>query len=404
MNPKPSDENDPLSAEIDAALDGVHLQDLDAKQRAAPSKNDDREHKRGTIVGISGNDVFVEIGPRMQGVLSLSEFETPPKVGATFEFRLHGLDDELWRLSRRAAPQAAAAAGESVEVGALVKARITGQNTGGLEAKLGNLTAFMPASQSGVRQGENLAALVGQTLLCKVLEVDPAKRRVVISRRAVLDQERDVARTESVGRISAGQKLSGKVTRIEQFGAFVDLGGGLEGLLHVSQISHKRVENPAEVLKQGETVEVLVLEIQEGGKRISLSRKALEPDPWADAARRYSVDQVIEGKVTRVSEFGAFVELEPGIEGLLHVSQMGKERVRRAGDLFKPGQSVSVRISAIEPDRNRISLSRIDSRGAILGSEDSVDAAVINEALRTTPAKPLGTSLGALFKKLDKPT
>ena len=398
MSAKARNDNDPLSAEIDAALAGVNLQEID-QQKSGPAAGG-RDMVRGQVVGISGNDVFVELGPRKQGVALLSEFETPPKTGEVFDFKLNGREDDLWKLSRRAAQELSEAS--QIAVGALVKARVTGQNTGGLELRIGPLAAFMPTSLAGLRPGEALAALLTQTLVCEVLEIDPQRGRVLLSRRALVERERAEQRKESVGRFSEGQRVSGKVTRVEAFGGFVDLGGGLEGLVHVSNISRKRVENAASVLKPGETVEVVILEIKDGGKRVGLSMKALEPDPWDGAAQRYSVDMVVSGKITRLSDFGAFVELEPGLEGLLHVSQMGKERVRRPSELVKAGQEISVRVSAVEPERQRLSLSRLDSRGAVLGSEESVDAREIDQAMNTQQPKRAGTNLGSLLGKALK--
>jgi small subunit ribosomal protein S1 len=407
------DPQDPLSAEIDAALEGVDLQNLpsaDAPRSSQPSgtiggmgggkgggKPAASNLRRGTIVGVSGDDVFVELGPRVQGVISLKEFDTPPKVGEAFDFTLHGREDDLWILSRREA--AALAAWDEVETGSLVKARVTGQNTGGLELKVGPMAAFLPASQVGLRHEENLAAYIGQTLTCRVLEVDRDRKRILLSRRAVLEKERELAVRESLGRLSAGQIVRGKVTRVETFGAFVDLGGGIEGLVHVSNLSRRRVESAGDVVAVGQEVQAQILKIKDGGKRIGLSMKVLEPDPWDTAPSRYAVDAIIAGRITRLAEFGAFVEVEPGLEGLLHVSQMGKDRVRRASDLFKPGEAITVRVVTVDPAQRRLSLSRLDSRGAVLGSEEAVDASVIDEALKRSSAKPALTNLGSLFRK-----
>lgn len=389
---------DPLQQEIDSALGGMNLQEIDLRPRAGT----DRNHKRGTVVGITGDDVFVEIGPRMQGVISISEFEAPPKVGEQFDFTLHGREDELWKLSRREAK--ALAAWDEVEVGSIVKAKVTCVNTGGLELKVGPLSAFMPASHVSLSREENLSQFLTQTLTCEVLEVDREKKRILLSRRSVLASEREEGRKEVVGKFQAGMTVGGKVTRVEPFGAFVDLGNGVEGLVHVSNISRKRVENATQALSPGQSVHVMILEIKEGGKRIGLGMKQLEPDPWADAARRYPVDTVIEGTVTRLMEFGAFVELEPGLEGLVHVSQLAKDRVRRPGDVVKPGQKLTVRVLAVEPSKSRLSLSRMDPRGALIGSEDSVDTNVIDSAMKANEGKPLGTNLGNLFRKLkDEP-
>ncbi|MFN0006925.1 MAG: 30S ribosomal protein S1 [Planctomycetota bacterium] len=405
MTPTP-DPKDPLSAEIDAALEGVDLQNLDAREAATTAKADaargkkparDSKLRPGTITGISGDDVFVDLGPRMQGVISLGEFEEPPKVGAKYEFSLHGREDELWLLSRKEA--VAIAAWDEVEVGSLVKARVSGQNTGGLEAKIGPMAAFLPSSQVGLRHEDNLGSYIGQTLTCLVLEVDRDRKRILLSRRAVLEKEREGEVKERLGKIATGQVVRGKVTRVESFGAFVDIGGGLEGLVHVSNLSRRRVENAGSMLAVGQEVQAQIFEIKDGGKRIALSMKALEPDPWDGVASRWSVDSVVEGRVTRIAEFGAFVELEPGLEGLLHVSAMAKDRVRRPRDLVKDGEKITVRIVSIDPAQRRLSLSRLDPRGAVLGSEEAVDANVIDEALVKNRSEPAKTNLGNLFKK-----
>ena len=403
MTPDPKD---PLSAEIDAALEGVDLQNLDQAGAPAPAKAGPAKGAKparssnlrtGTITGISGDDVFVELGPRVQGVISLAEFEEKPAVGAKYEFTLHGREDELWLLSRKEA--LALAAWDEVEVGSLVKARVTGQNTGGLELKIGPMAAFLPASQVGLRHEADLSSYIGQTLTCQVLEVDAGRKRILLSRRIVLEKERESEVKERLGRISTGQVVKGKVTRVESFGAFVDIGGGLEGLVHVSNLSRRRVENAGSVVSTGQEVEVQVLEIQEGGKRIGLSMKALEPDPWEGVKSRFATDSVVEGRVTRIADFGAFVELEPGLEGLLHVSAMAKDRVRRPRDLVKVGETLAVRIVAIDPAQRRLSLSRLDPRGAVLGSEEAVDANVIDEAIVKNASQPAKTNLGSLFKK-----
>src|SRR5262245_45368334 len=187
MTPDPEKPKDALSEEIDAALEGVDLQNLDAAGAPAPSKAGAAHGKKparnsnlrpGTITGIMGDDVFVDLGPRMQGVISLTEFEEPPRIGAKFEFSLHGREDELWLLSRKEA--LAIAAWDEVEVGSLVKARVSGQNTGGLELKIGPMAAFLPASQVGLRHEDNLAGYIGQTLTCLVLEVDRERKRILL--------------------------------------------------------------------------------------------------------------------------------------------------------------------------------------------------------------------------------
>jgi len=388
-----------LDREIDAALEGVDLQEIGGPSRPSAEKRTsggDRLYV-GVVEGLSGDDVIVELGPRMQGVASLQEFDEPPQVGDRFQFMLRGREDELWILSRRDA--VALATWDELEVGSQVKARVSGQNKGGLELKIGGHDAFMPASQAALERVEDLSGMIGQTLVCQVMEIDRQRRRVVLTRRAVLEQERRAALEESVGKLHAGLVLRGKVTRIESFGAFVDMGGGLEGLVHLSNLSRRRVERAGDVVQVGQEVQVQVLEIKEGGKRVGLSMKALEPDPWDDVDLRYAVDSIVQGKVTRLLEFGAFVELEPGLEGLLHVSQMSAARLRRPSEAVKPGEELSVRIQAIDPSARRLSLSRLDARGAVIGSEDAIDEGELSRVLDSSPAAPLGTNLGALFKK-----
>ena len=197
--------------------------------------------------------------------------------------------------------------------------------------------------------------------------------------------------------------VKGKVVRMESFGAFVDLGHGIEGMVHVSNISHRRVGRPDEILRIAQEVEVQILEIKEGGKRIGLGMKQLEPDPWDEVQDRFNVDAVFTGKVRRLAEFGAFVELVPGVEGLLHVSQFGEGRIRHAKDVLKDGQEITVRISKLDVPARRVSLSRFDTRGILLGSDEAADGGLIDEVLSEGSNQSFGNNLGAIFKKaLDK--
>jgi ribosomal protein S1 len=390
---------DELHSEIEAALQGVDLQRLDATEAEAEatSRRRDRNLKRGTVVGITGNDVFVELGPRMQGVASITEFEEPPRVGEHYDFTLRGREDELWLLSRREAAELAS--WDDLTVGAIVKARVTGQNVGGLELRIGPVTAFLPASHVALQHVEDLASFLGQHLVCQVLEIERDRRRVVLSRRAVLEREREQARASAAEGLRPGELVRGRVTRLEKFGAFVQLAPGVEGLVHVSNLARRRVEDPADVLSLGDTVEAVVLEVKEGGRRIGLGMKQLEPDPWDEARERWPEEQVASGRVVRLTDFGAFVELEPGLEGLLHVSQIAKDRVRRARDVLKVGDEVAVRILSVDPAARRISLSRLDAHGAVLGSEEAADTGAVQDALRSSPPTRLGTNLGDLLRR-----
>ena len=397
MTPDPN--RSALDAEIDAALSGVNLQEVSdqGESAAAPKLGLKDGLMDGVVAGVHADDVIVDLGPRMQGVASLREFDEPPAVGTKLRFMLRGKEDDLWVLSLKAAQ--ALAVWEDLAPGSLVKARVTGHNTGGLELKIGNNDAFMPASQVSVQRTEDISAFLGQTLTAEVLEINRERRRVVLSRRKVQEREQLEALSQAVGKLHPGVKLSGKVSRIEAFGAFVDMGNGVEGLVHVSNISRKRIENPADALQVGQEVQVQVLEIKENGKKIGLGMKQLEPDPWDEVEQKYAIDRQVTGKVTRLMDFGAFVELEPGLEGLLHVSQLGRERVRKVSDIVTVGEELTVRVTAIERSAGRMSLSRLDSRGAVLGSDEAVDANVIDDVLAKPAEGSLGTNLGSLFRK-----
>lgn len=393
--------NDSLDKEIAAALDGVDLQGLGKTEAddlpKAGSSREPRDLMPGTVAGVSGDDVIVDLGPRMQGVCALAEFDEPPAVGSSHKFMLRGREDDLWILSMSAARELEA--WNELEVGSHTKARVTGQNQGGLTLKIGTHEAFMPMSQVSIQRDLDASTLLGQTIVCEVMEIDRRKDRVVLSRRRIEEGERLQALSETVGSLQPGTKMKGKVTRIEPFGAFVNIGNGVEGLVHVSQISRQRVEKVDEVLKVGQDVDVMVLEIKEGGKKIGLGMKQLEPDPWDAVPHRLHTDSQVTGKVTRIADFGAFLEVLPGVEGLLHVSQISNERIQNVGRVLSVGEELSVRVQSVDTGARRISLTRLDERGAVLGSEDAVESETINRAMGENKKGNIGTNLGDLFKK-----
>lgn len=348
------------------------------------------------VAGKSGDDVVIELSPRVQGAVPSAEFEAVPPPGTPLSVTLVGREQGLWIFSVREAKQLAA--WDELEIGSLVKGSVYGINKGGLELKLGPARAFMPASQVALEHVEDLAAYAGQTLVCEVLEVDREKNRVVVSRRAVLERERRTNRKSASEKLAVNAVVKGRVARLESYGAFVEL-GGIEGLLHVSNLAHRRVEHPEELLKLGQELDVVVISIEEGGKRIGLSRKLLEPDPWDAVAERYRPDQVVQAKVRRLMNFGAFLELEPGIEGLLHVSQLGG-RARDPGQSLKVGEELTVRIQSVDPHAKRISLTRLAPNGALLGSDEAGAGAEVKEVLGA--ARSLSTNLGALLGKALK--
>jgi small subunit ribosomal protein S1 len=215
---------------------------------------------------------------------------------------------------------------------------------------------FLPASLVDIRRVHNLDEFKGQVLECKVIELNRSRNNVVLSRRAVLEEERKEVREQILGRLQPGMVVEGKISNIVDFGAFVDL-EGIDGLIHISELSWSHVNHPSEVLSIGETVRVKVLDIDRDRQRISLGLKQTQEDPWQTVLNEYKPNDILEGKVTKVVAFGAFVEIVPGVEGLVHISELAEHHVETPGEVVQPGQEVWVRILEIDEERRRISLS-----------------------------------------------
>ncbi len=349
---------------------------------------------RGVVVGLFGDDVFVELGPRMQGVISRRQFADAPEIGDAFDFTLRGQEEGLWALALSEARPIAT--WESLEPGSLVHARVVRAAPGGLELKVGPLHAFMPKSHTGVARDEKPDVLVGKTLACEVIEVDRERQRVLVSRKLVVQRERASEHQRAVGALKAGSLVQGRVTRIEAYGIFVAFGHGMEGFVHVSNLAHDRVEHPREVVKEGDALDLCVLYVKKGGKRIGLGLKQTSPSPWTTIEKHCYVDQIVEGVVTRVMDFGAFVKIRSGIEGLLHASESA------AGDrplrtLFAPGQRLSVRIRDLDAEGQRMSLSLVHRNGARITDEEAANARVFAELVQSAPAERLKANIGALL-------
>jgi len=245
--------------------------------------------------------------------------------------------------------------------GTPVEGKVGQTNKGGFSVDLGGVRAFCPFSQIDIRRADNPEEFVGKSYKFKILELSDDGKNVVVSRRALLQADRESQATETRASIALGDVRQGVVTRLVPFGAFVDL-GGIEGLVHISQISHQRVGDPSDVLREGQEVKVQVLELQNLGQgrseRISLSMKALASDPWPETASSFSPGSDITGKVTRLVDFGVFVELQPGVEGLIHISELANHRIIHPREVLNEDEEISVRILDVDLDRRRISLSR----------------------------------------------
>ncbi len=256
------------------------------------------------------------------------------------------------------------AAGESVE------GKVIGWNKGGFHVALGELAAFCPRSEMETGKARRPADYLEQNLAFRVLRIEDAGRRIVLSRAALVRAERSRERQGVRANLSAGRVVEGKVASLTDFGAFVELGSGVQGLIHVSELAHRRVEHPREVLQEGQEVRVKVLKIEK--KRISLSLRALEEDPWSAIASRYRVGSAVQGRVQRTERFGAVIELEPGVTGLLPASKMEIPRDSSPARAFPAGRELAVQVTAVDPKRRRISLA-LQGTGAEASHRDVKD-------------------------------
>jgi ribosomal protein S1 len=369
-----------------------------------PDESDHGPHTlricRGTVVGTFGDDVFVELGPRMQGVISVRRFEERPAIGDEFDFTLRGLEEGLWSLSLAREPEKSLVTWEKMEIGSLVQARAIRVAPGGLEMKIGPLHAFLPKSQTGLPRDQKLDLLVGRSFTCEVIEVDPERARVTVSRKIVVQRERVSEHQKLIDQLRIGEVVQGRVTRIEDYGAFVSFGHGLEGLVHVSNLSHERVEHPNEVVKLGQSLELKVLHVKRGGKRIGLGLKQMCESPWKKLDQTLYAGQLVAGVVTRVLDFGAFVAIRPGVEGLLPASEIGLGRDQGVNSALKPGQRLSVRVLSFDVPRERLSFSLLHKNGARIASDEAESAYSFEEMVRAREGQRFAKRLGDVLKRV----
>jgi small subunit ribosomal protein S1 len=349
----------------------------------------------GTIVGVHGDDVFVELGPRMQGVLSVRRFVEPPRVGDVGEFTLGGSEDGLWAL--HLCSEGGGGLWEDLEPGCVVSARVARVVSGGLEVKVGSLHAFLPRSECGLPRGKPLAPLVGRELVCEVIEVERERRRAVLSRKLVANRERTDDRQREVSALAGGPIVEGTVTRIEDYGVFVRFGRGLEGLVHVSNLSHERLGHPSDVVSLGAAVRARVLRVRDGGARIELGCKQLTQDPWTLAEEALVPGEIVAGRVTRLAEFGAFVRVEPGVEGLVHHSETGLGPGRSVREHLPLGREVRVRVLEVDVASERVALSLLHRGGGPIPPDEPDGAAAVAEA--DLGDGPWGLDLGGLLAR-----
>ncbi len=346
-----------LESEFERAMGDAPLDELiDGEEAEAAPLVPETRHQ-GRIVAVGREDVFVDLGRREQGRLALRQFGEPPQAGAAIEVVVERFNEEdgLYELRM---PDTAVEVDDWADLaeGMLVEARVTGHNTGGLECEVNRIRGFIPVSQIALYRVEGLEQFVGERLTCVVSEADRARRNLVLSRRAVLEREQQEARQRLLDSLEPGQVREGVVRKLTDFGAFVDL-GGVDGLVHVSRLAWHRVEDPREVLQEGQQIKVKVEKVDRAAGRIGLSYRDMVENPWHRAAEKYQPNSVVQGRVTRLMDFGAFVELEPGVEGLVHISELASRHVWRASDVVSEGQEVEVLILSVDAEAQRISLS-----------------------------------------------
>ncbi len=317
--------------------------------------------REGTVISISADLVFLDIGFKTEGALPISEFHADHeavKPGDKLQVTIKGRDPEGYYLltrSKAARPTDWAALERAFASKTTIVGTVTAVVKGGLSVDVG-VRAFMPASRSGVRDAVELEKLVEQEIRCRIIKLDAADEDVVVDRRAVAEEEEQSVKDRRYSELNEGNTVSGTVRSLTDYGAFVDI-GGIDALLHVGEISWRRIGKPSDVLSVGQEIDAIVLKIDPEKRRISIGMKQLQPEPWDSVLNKYKVGDRVRGTITRVTDFGAFVELEPGIEGLIHVSEMSwVKSVRKPSDLVKPGETVEAVILGINAGEKRISI------------------------------------------------
>lgn len=421
-----------LQAEIDAAmkaLDEEHAAHAPKGKHRPESKHPDvvpaggaqpaklrgprvvqagREHRTGKVVSVGPSDIFVEFGPKELGLVPRLQYpdDVLPKVGDELEVVVDKFEtsENLFICSRPGSVQKAE--WEMLESGTVLEARVTGVATGkdgkqvGLELEVANHRAFMPASQVALDRIPDFSVFVGEKMKCAVVRVERAgKGNIILSRREVLDAERKENAAKVKASLAEGQNIEGVVRKVMPFGAFVDI-GGVDGLVHISDLSFDRVgfgEKAVEKhLKEGQRVTVRVLKIDLENDRISLGLKQVQGDPFAAAAGTITEGSEVTGRVTKIAEFGAFCEIAPGVEGLIHISELDHKRVAKVDDVVKPDQVLQVKILKIDPGNRRVSLSlkalkplpeiHIGEGGGGKGARKGPPGRSAEEILKETPA------------------
>ncbi|TWT50558.1 30S ribosomal protein S1 [Rubripirellula amarantea] len=352
--------DDDLQAELDAELAAADVEGMLGGDAGMPDRKEplsEGQRLFATVLKIHDDSVFVALGGPDEGVVPFEMFTEEPAIGASIEVVVRSFSkaDGLFSLGL---PGAAVEASdwEDIDEGSVVDAVVTGHNSGGLEVKVGNMKGFIPISQIADYRVEDTSEFVDQKFLCVVTESNERRGNLVLSRRAILDREREEKKKEQLEKLDVGYEGEGVVRSIKDFGAFVDL-GGLDGLIHISKLSWDRVKHPSDVLEVGQKVMVRIDKMDKETGKISLSYRDLLENPWDAAEAEFPVGSVHKGAVTRVAPFGAFVRLGTGVEGLVHISELAHHRVSKVDAFVNEGDEVEVKVVSFDRDAQKVGLS-----------------------------------------------
>ena len=347
----------------EAAIDATGVMDTDMEALLASDIQQYRRGKilSGKIVGKAGDDAVIDVGLKSEGLVNKIEFEKfdALKIGDEIEVLLEDLEDEsgIIKLSKRKADRIRGWERilDSNNEGDIIEGKATRKIKGGLLVDIG-VPVFLPASQVDIRRPSDIGIFIGKMVRAEILKIDEERRNIVISRRKLIERERAEAKDKLMASISENQTIKGTVTNIADFGAFVDL-GGIDGLLHITDMSWGRVNHPSEVCKVGDDIEVKILKIDQEKEKIALGLKQMEPSPWDGVEERFPINERVTGKVVSLVSYGAFVELSQGIEGLVHISEMSwTKRINHPSELVNVGEEIEVVVLDINPEKHEISL------------------------------------------------
>jgi small subunit ribosomal protein S1 len=353
-------------AELQTQLDESFDQDITAWLTDEKQVFEANKIVEGRVLNIVGDDVLIDVGYKSEGVIKIEEFRdegteqiVPPKIGETIQVLLETVEDEygVINLSYRKAKRQKE--WEDIlkkhKEGDVVSGMVTRKIKGGLLVNIG-VNVFLPASQVDIRRPPDIGDYINRTIECKILKIDEARRNIVVSRRKLIEDQRAEMKARLLSEIEKGQVRKGVVKNIAEFGAFVDL-GGIDGLLHITDMSWGRITNPHDVVKIDQELEVYVLSVDKEKEKIALSLKHKQPSPWQDVQAKYPVSSKHTGEVVNIMSYGAFVKLEPGIEGLVHISEMSwTKRINHPSELVQIGDTIEVQVLAINQEKQEISL------------------------------------------------